>query len=92
MPVILLVLFILIVTLGYANLCWLKPFTHCDRCKGVGVSPRRLSDRMRYGQTGKPRAARGMPDCPHCRGTGLRLRIGRYVYNHLSRVYKQASR
>jgi hypothetical protein len=84
--------FILFVTLGYALACWTKPFTHCHRCAGTGDSPRRLIDRLRYGPRPKPRAARARPTCPRCRGTGLRLRIGRRVYNRLSRVRRDASR
>jgi hypothetical protein len=84
--------FVLFVTLGYAVECWIKPFTHCHRCHGTGDSPRRLTDRLRYGPAGRPRAARARPACPHCRGTGLRLRIGRRVYNHLSRIRRDATR
>jgi hypothetical protein len=89
-PTILFVGFVLFITFCYTAVCWTMPFTHCDRCKGVGTSPRRLSDRLRYGPAGKPRAARGWPTCPRCRGTGLRLRIGRRVYNRLSRTRRAA--
>ena len=91
MPAILFAAFLLILTLRYAAPCWLKPFTHCHRCQGTGHSPRRLSDRIRYGKTPRSRAARGLPDCPHCRATGLRLRLGRRVYNHASRLRRQAN-
>jgi hypothetical protein len=84
------VLIVLIVTLGYALACWLKPFTHCHRCRGHGTSTRTLSDRLRYGAPPKPRAARGKPDCPRCRGTGLRLRIGRRAANHLIRLHRRS--
>ena len=30
--------------------------------------------------------------CRHCRGTGLRLRIGWQAYNHLTRLYRDSSR
>jgi len=90
MPVILFATFILFVALGYALACWVKPFTHCHRCEGTGEGPRRWTDRLRYGQRPKQRAARSRPSCPHCRGTGLRLRIGRRAYNHLSRIRRNA--
>jgi hypothetical protein len=92
MPVVLFILFVLIVALGYGLACWVKPFTHCHRCEGTGDSPRRWTDRIRYGQRSKQRAARSRPTCPHCRGTGLRLRIGRRLYNHLSRIRRDAQR
>jgi hypothetical protein len=92
MPVVLFAGIALLITLGYALKCWIKPFTHCHRCGGTGDSPRRWTDRIRYGQPGKPRAARGRPACPHCRGTGLRLRIGRRIYNHLARLHRDATR
>jgi Zn finger protein HypA/HybF involved in hydrogenase expression len=92
MSAILFILIILFVTGGYALACWVKPFTHCHRCEGTGDSPRRWIDRLRYGQRSKPRAARARPTCPHCRGTGLRLRIGRRMYNHLSRIRRDAAR
>jgi hypothetical protein len=79
----------LIITIGYGLACWLKPFTHCHRCHGHGTSPRTLSDRIRYGRASKPRAALGHPDCPRCRGTGLRLRIGRRTANHLIRLHRR---
>ena len=91
--VILLILFVLIATVGYTLACWLKPFTHCHRCGGVGTSERKLSDRLRYGP--KPpthRAARGKPDCPRCRGTGLRLRLGRRAANRARRAHRAATR
>jgi hypothetical protein len=90
--VILLLLFALIVTVGYTVACWLTPFTHCHRCNGVGTSHRKLSDRLRYGPKPRTRAARARPDCPRCRGTGLRLRIGRRVANRARRAHRNATR
>ncbi|MEU4239767.1 hypothetical protein [Actinoplanes sp. NPDC026619] len=75
----------------YAAWCWIKPFTHCPRCAGKGISPKRLRDRWRYrGRPPAPRAARGAPQCPRCRGTGLRLRLGRRIANFLIRRYRRA--
>jgi hypothetical protein len=92
MSVILIVLFALIVAFGYGLACWLKPFTHCHRCQGTGTSSRRLADRLRYRRPPRTRAARARPDCPRCRGTGLRLRIGRRVTNRLRRARRDATR
>ncbi len=85
------ILFVLFVTAGYGLACWARPFTHCHRCNGVGASPRRTSDWLRYGPAPKPRAARGAPTCPRCRGTGLRLRIGRRAANHLIRTRRRGT-
>ena len=87
-----LILFAGIVTVGYGLACWLKPFTHCHRCGGVGTSRRTLWDRLRYGPKPPARAARAHPDCPRCRGTGLRLRIGRRVANRARRAHRNATR
>ena len=90
--VVLLILFALIVTAGYGAACWLKPFTHCHRCRGEGTSPRRLADQLRYGQRATRRAVRAQPDCPRCRGTGLRLRLGRRAANRARRAHRNATR
>jgi hypothetical protein len=80
---------ILFVTVRYALKCWVKPFTACHRCDGTGTRAPRLIDRLRR-RIPRPRALRGRPDCGHCRGTGLRLRIGRRVFNHFRRIRRVA--
>ncbi|MCO8272830.1 hypothetical protein M1L60_19730 [Actinoplanes sp. TRM 88003] len=81
----------LIATVVYALCCWIKPFTHCHRCEGKGTTPHKTGDWLRYRhRPPAPRAARGDRQCPRCRGTGLRLRIGRRVANALIRRYRQA--
>lgn len=79
----------LFVTFGYAARCWLKPFAVCHRCKGTGTAPATTMDRLR-GRATSPRALRGRPDCRHCRATGLRLRIGRRLFNHVRRIRRAA--
>ncbi|GGQ77643.1 hypothetical protein GCM10010166_54500 [Couchioplanes caeruleus subsp. azureus] len=82
---------LLIAVSGYGMWCWIKPFADCDRCDGRGTSPRRLSDWWRYhSRPPAPRAARGARQCPRCRGTGLRLRLGRRAANHLIRRYRHS--
>ena len=51
-----------------------------------------VSDRPRYGPKPPTRAARARPDCPPCRGTGLRLRIGRRLANRARRAHRNATR
>lgn len=92
MPEVWLVGIVLFVAVGYAAACYIRPFTHCHRCDGTGASARRATDRIRYGTRPGPRAARGLPACPHCRGTGLRLRIGRRLFNRLARLHRDAHR
>jgi hypothetical protein len=83
MSIVLLILFVLILTVGYAARCWLKPFTTCNRCNGTKTVKGSILDQLIRGQAERP--------CPRCNGTGLRLRIGRLVYNHLTRVRRAAS-
>lgn len=63
---------------SYALACWLHPFTHCRFCHGTGTRHSRL------GPLATP--------CRHCDATGLRLRIGRRVYNHFHRLHQEGSR
>jgi hypothetical protein len=62
-----------LITLGYAGLCAIWPFTACRRCHGYGQF---------QGLFG------GVRPCGHCDGTGLRLRLGRRVWNALRRLYR----
>ncbi|MEW2386334.1 hypothetical protein AB0873_30270 [Micromonospora sp. NPDC047707] len=65
------------VTLGYAGLCWVKPFTTCRRCAGTGRTTTRVLRR--------PRA------CRRC-DRGLRLRAGRWIYNQFARLHRESTR
>jgi Zn finger protein HypA/HybF involved in hydrogenase expression len=57
-------------TLGYAAVCVALPFGRCRRCRGTGRRYSSLSRRLyRY--------------CPRCDGTGLRVRLGRRVWEYL---------
>jgi hypothetical protein len=61
-------------TLGYLGLCLAWPYRACRRCQGYGHL---------HGWLG------GIRFCPACDGTGLRLRLGRRVINHLRRFYRE---
>lgn len=61
------------VTLGYLGMCLVWPFTACRRCGGAG---------QHHGPFG------GIRLCGHCDGTGLRLRLGRRIWNALRRLYR----
>jgi hypothetical protein len=65
--------FALVLAIGYAVACLIWPFRACRHCEGVGrmLSPTGRAWRL----------------CTHCSGTGARLRLGRRIYNHLTRTH-----
>jgi hypothetical protein len=67
---------VILVTLGYLAVCWLKPFRACHKCEGTGRIHHRIG--------------RGSRTCHRCRGTGLRLRLGRHLINHYRRIHHAA--
>ncbi|GGR43253.1 hypothetical protein [Streptomyces netropsis] len=73
---------LLFVTLGYAALCAASPFGRCHKCHGWGFAMK--TDR-------KGRAKRGK-HCRRCDGTGQRIRIGRHLFNVVSRIYRDGTR
>ena len=62
---------LLLALIGYALLCWMKPFGPCRKCRGLGQVTR----------FGKART------CPRCRGRRLRLRVGRRAHNAWRRTH-----
>ncbi|WP_342751574.1 hypothetical protein [Paractinoplanes atraurantiacus] len=64
------------VTLCYAAACWIWPFKACRKCDGTG---KRRSP-----------SGRAFRLCRRCDGTGRRLRAGRWIYNHLSGIRRDA--
>lgn len=68
-----LLLFVPLITFGYAVSCALWPYKACRRCEG-------------HGQISGPFG--GIRLCRHCDATGLRLRLGRRAWNAFRRLYR----
>ncbi|GGK09562.1 hypothetical protein GCM10010123_44310 [Pilimelia anulata] len=62
---------------AYGLACWLLPFGTCRACRGAGARPHRLTGRLR--------------PCRRCRSSGMRLRVGRAVWNHAARIHRDAT-
>ncbi|MCN0150563.1 hypothetical protein [Salinispora arenicola] len=69
---------LVLLTLGYLAACVVVPFGRCRTCHGTG--------RKRFPVS---RAGR---ECRRCAGTGLRLRVGRHVINHIKDEYQAGKR
>lgn len=69
---------LIIITFGYASACYVKPFGRCRKCNGTGRTTTRTLRRARW--------------CRRCDATGLRLRIGRHVFNAIRRLYDDGTR
>jgi hypothetical protein len=66
----------LIVTIAlglYLLGCLIWPFGKCRRCKGAGKFKSPFGRAYRY--------------CGRCQGSGLRIRLGRHVINHIRAVH-----
>ena len=59
----------LVAALWYGGSCWWWPFAACWRCDGAGKLAR--SDGKVYRR------------CRWCKGTGRRLRVGRWAFNYV---------
>lgn len=68
----------LFVTISYIATCAVWPFKACRRCHGSGKLRSPLVKAIRL--------------CPRCEATGLRIRIGRHVWNRLRRVRRANNR
>ncbi len=71
-----LALALLTVTLCYAAACWIWPFKPCRECDGDGKK--------------RSPSGRAFRLCRRCDGTGRRLRAGRWIYNRLSGIRRDA--
>lgn len=77
-PILLAIACLFIVTLSYGGLCVASPFGNCRKCRGMGHQLK--TDR-------KGRLKRGK-DCRRCHATGKRIRVGRWLYNRWTRIYR----
>ncbi|GAA4051155.1 hypothetical protein [Nonomuraea soli] len=62
--------------LGYAAACATSPFARCNRCGGRGKTLTARGHLKRF--------------CRRCKGTGLRLRWGRRLFNALHHFFGAA--
>jgi DnaJ-class molecular chaperone len=73
----LLVLGVIAWVLGYAVACRVWPYRACGPCTGSG---KRRSP-----------SGRAWRKCPRCKGTGRRMRVGRWLINRWSDAARKAS-
>ena len=67
-----------LLTLCYAALCAVSPFGTCRRCSGTG-------------RIGGRQGLRSRP-CRRCDATGIRIRLGRHLFNQAARLHRDHSR
>ena len=65
-------LLLIAMALCYAMLCAASPFGRCRRCAGKGYVGTALRSRGR--------------SCRRCDSTGIRIRLGRHLYNEITRT------
>ncbi|MDT3395226.1 hypothetical protein RKE29_00925 [Streptomyces sp. B1866] len=73
---------LIFVTLCYAALCAFSPYGSCRKCHGWGskIYTTRFTGQLRRGRL-----------CRRCEGTGRRLRVGRALYNAVSRLHREGN-
>lgn len=62
--------------------CWLQPFGPCRKCDGMGHA-------LTYDRKGKPKRGK---DCRRCHGHGIRIRVGRHIWNVWTRTRRAGTR
>ena len=67
-------LIVIIAVACYLLTCAIWPFGKCRRCKGLGKFKSPFGNAYRQ--------------CGKCQGSGLRIRLGRHVINHLRATHK----
>ncbi|WP_329312155.1 hypothetical protein [Streptomyces sp. NBC_01262] len=72
---------LLLITLGYFAVCAASPFGRCRKCSGWGFA-------MKHDRKG---ALKRGKDCRRCKATGRRIRVGRWIYNRASRIYREGT-
>ncbi|OAR26661.1 hypothetical protein A8W25_31500 [Streptomyces sp. ERV7] len=73
---------LLVATLCYGVRCWLSPFGTCRHCDGLGFQ-------LTHDRKGRPKRGK---HCRRCKGHGIRIRIGRHLYNRAHRTYRAGTR
>ncbi|MGW1930700.1 hypothetical protein [Streptomyces sp. NPDC001919] len=73
---------LLAVTLGYIALCAASPFGNCRKCNGLGFA-------LKTDRKGKPKRGK---TCRRCKGHGIRIRVGRHLFNIAARVHRDGTR
>ncbi|MEU1312189.1 hypothetical protein ABZ419_25285 [Streptomyces cinnamoneus] len=73
---------LLFITLSYAVLCTVRPFGTCRKCRGFGFA-------MTTDRKGRPKRGK---HCRRCDGHGIRIRLGRHLWNRWSRTYRDGTR
>lgn len=68
----------LFITIRYVAKCCIQPFGTCRKCQGKRHLPKRIG--------------RGTHECRRCKGTGLRLRWGRHLFNFTRRLHSDGTR
>ncbi|MEU4092997.1 hypothetical protein [Streptomyces sp. NPDC026673] len=80
-PIVLAIACLLAVTLGYAALCAGSPFGRCRTCAGLGFA-------LTHDRKGRPKRGKA---CRRCKGTGHRIRAGRWLFNRAQRIYRDGT-
>jgi hypothetical protein len=80
-PIVLAIALLLAVTFGYVCVCAASPFARCRACHGFGFAT--TTDRK-----GRPKRGK---TCRHCKGHGMRIRVGRHLYNAWRRTYDRGT-
>ena len=73
---------LVVITLCYASLCAASPFGRCRKCNGLGFA-------LKTDRKGKPKRGK---TCRRCKGHGIRIRLGRWLYNRASRIHRAGTR
>ncbi|MER5199571.1 hypothetical protein ACWD3J_33910 [Streptomyces sp. NPDC002755] len=73
---------LLTITFCYGVRCWLQPFGPCRKCDGMGHA-------LTYDRKGKPKRGK---DCRRCHGHGIRIRVGRHLWNVWTRTRRAGTR
>lgn len=81
-PILLAIACLALVTLCYASLCAASPFGTCRKCDGLGFA-------LKHDRKGKPKRGK---HCRRCKGHGIRIRAGRWLYNRAARIHRDGTR